>query len=103
MTAPLDDMPHGSGVTDKVGNVAAQLADLYAEIDRATDAYVDHKNDVIRDLAQLPDDQCRALYWRYIKYWSPKEIMTALGCCRKTVYNLFAKGLINLFHLHTKR
>ena len=36
-TAKLNGMPHGSGVTDKVGGLAAEIADLDSQIEQITD------------------------------------------------------------------
>ena len=35
-TAKLTGMPHGSGVTDKVGGFAAEIADLDSQIEQIT-------------------------------------------------------------------
>jgi DNA-directed RNA polymerase specialized sigma subunit len=63
ITAGMDGMPHGSGVTDKVGNGGAKLAQLSDE----EDALEARRDKLLGMVKSLPADQCGVLYRYYIQ------------------------------------
>ena len=67
ISATSDGMPHGSGVSDKVGNTAAKIADLTAEINREIDRLVDLRREIEKTISAVQDDTLRELLrFRYI-------------------------------------
>ena len=66
----ITDMPidHGGTVAQKMQDAVCAIVDLDKKIDRLTDKYVDHKQQVINALRCLPDFEHRILYEHYIKY-----------------------------------
>lgn len=67
MNAPVNGLPHGSGVSDKVGNTAAKIADLTAEINREIDKLVDLRREIEKTISAVQDDTLRELLrFRYI-------------------------------------
>ena len=52
----MDGMPHGTDVSDKVGNLAVAMADLSARIDVLEDQ-TDAGDDAIREFANTFDDE----------------------------------------------
>ena len=65
-TQEISDMPHASGVSDKVGNLAVKLATKEEEITHAVDVYVDLKHEIISQIEKLPKDEYDVLYRRYV-------------------------------------
>ena len=55
MSAPSDGMPHGSGVSDTVGQAVSKIADLQSEIDQEIDRLVDLRQK-IEDVIYTVDD-----------------------------------------------
>lgn len=68
-------MPHGSGVTDKVGGFAAEIADLDSQIEQIT-AKSDAKEAQLADwIAGIRDPRTRLVFrWRFFRALSWKEI-----------------------------
>ena len=67
ISALSDGTPHGSGVSDKVGNTAAKIADLTAEINREIDRLVDLRREIEKTISAVQDDTLRELLrFRYI-------------------------------------
>ena len=65
-TQEISDMPHASGVSDKVGNLAVKLASKEEDIDHAIDVYIDLKHEIISQIEKLPKDEYDVLYRRYV-------------------------------------
>lgn len=74
VTAEMTGMPHGGGVSDKVGNIAVKLADLMKETDAAWDRYIDQRNAVIAVLEKLPAKEYGVLHRQYIRFMTQEEI-----------------------------
>lgn len=74
-TAKLTGMPHGSGVTDKVGGFAAEIADLDSQIEQIT-AKSDAKEAQLADwIAGIRDPRTRLVFrLRFFRALSWKEI-----------------------------
>lgn len=96
ITPVVSDMPHGGGVTDKVGNISAKLADLAREANDLVDRYVDYKQMVIRELEKLPIEQYGTLHRYYVQYMTWEEVAEDMGVCKMTVWRNWKKGLENL-------
>ena len=56
MSAPSDGMPRGSSVSDTVGQAAAKIADLQAEINREIDQLVDLRREIEDAIKYTVDD-----------------------------------------------
>lgn len=74
-TAKLTGMPHGSGVTDKVGGLAAEIADLDSQIEQIT-AKSDAEEAQLADwIAGIRDPRTRLVFrLRFFRALSWKEI-----------------------------
>lgn len=103
ITAQISGMPRSSDVSDKIGNVIALLDEFQKKIDRAESEFKAHRDYVVERLSHLPHDECMALFYYYVMYWSVPQIAEELHCSRATVYNLFTRGKQKLFHLDSKR
>ena len=62
----LSDMPHASGVSDKVGNLSVKLMMKGQEIDHIIDVFVDLKSEIIEQIRKLPEDEYDVLYKYYV-------------------------------------
>ena len=96
ITPEMTGMPHGGGVSDKVGNIAAKLADMARETNDLVDQYVDYKQMVIRELEKLPANEYGVLHRYYIQYMTWEEVAADMGVCGMTVWRWWQKGLKNL-------
>lgn len=96
ITPVVSDMPHGSGVSDKVGNVAVKLADLARETDILVDQYADYKQMVIRELEKLPAKEYGVLHRYYVQYMTWEQVAEDMGVCSMTVWRWWQAGLKNL-------
>ena len=75
MGAEMDGMPHAKGnISDPVGNGAVKLVLLAKEIDKATDEYVDRKQEIIQALETLPEREYGVLHRYYIRYMTLERI-----------------------------
>ena len=88
ITASLDGMPHCGGVSDKVGNNAAKLAELSKE----KDILERRKDYIIKTLEKLPADEYKVLYNEYVRYMKQKEICREMGYSRITVWRIKQKA-----------
>lgn len=96
ITPEMSDMPHGGGVSDKVGNLAAKLADLAQETNDLVDQYVDYKQMVVNALEKLPAKEYGTLHRYYIQYMTWEEVAADMGVCKMTVWRNWQNGLKNL-------
>lgn len=62
ITAGMDEMPHGTEVTDKVGGLGAKLADMSRQID----ALIDQKADAVKIMEKLPPNEYSVLHRLYV-------------------------------------
>lgn len=77
ITVPTDrEVVQTSGVSDKVGNIAAKLVDLENEIDSLIDDYINIQRDCIGVIEKLVDYpvEYRVIHKRYVLYRSFAEI-----------------------------
>lgn len=97
LTSESDGMPHAKGaVSDPVGNAGIRLAELARETDRLIDEYIDHKQQVIRVLEQLPAKEYAVMHRLYVRYMTWPQISEELGICNMTIWRLHQKALKNL-------
>lgn len=96
ITPIMSDMPHGSDMTDKVGNAAVKLTILAEETNRLIDYYIACKNQVIKALEQLPDKEYGALHRYYVQGMSWEEVARDMGYCSMQIYRYKMKGLYHL-------
>lgn len=96
ITPEMSDMPHGGGVSDKVGNISAKLADLARETNDLVDRYVDYKQMVIRELEKLPAKEYGVLHRYYVQYMTWEQVAEDMGVCSMTVWRWWQKGLESL-------
>lgn len=92
ITAGMDGMPHGSDVTDKVGNIAVKLATLSGEMD----ALEERRNQLITILESLPPDEYGALHRHYIRGMTWEVAAEDMGVSPATVYRYRKSGLKRL-------
>jgi DNA-directed RNA polymerase specialized sigma24 family protein len=96
VTPEVSDMPHGGGVSDKVGNIAAKLADMAGDLDDLVDQYVNYKQTVINALEKLPPKQYGTLHRYYIRYMTWEEVAADMGVSSMSVWRYWQNGLKNL-------
>ena len=107
MTQASDGMPHGSGVSDKVGNIIAKIIEAQDRTNAQIGRYVDIRNDVIRHIEMLPIKQYEILHWLYVRkrerrernqtwYYTWCEVAEHLGCSEQTIANRRKRAVRNL-------
>lgn len=96
MTPNMDGMPHATGVSDKVGNVATKLADLAMETDRLVDNYIDRKHEVLDALEKLPPNQFGVLHRYYIRGMTVEQIAEDMNKSERQIMRYKGKGIKNL-------
>lgn len=99
VTPSLDGMPHGGGVTDKVGNIAVKLAALAEETNELVDRYVDQRQKVIRALERLPSNEYAVLHKHYVQFKTWEAIAEEMGISTVTVWRYKVSGLENLMRV----
>ena len=66
ITAPMGTEPvQTSGVTDKVGNIAAKIVDLENEINELIDRYIDDKQERIKVIEQIDNPLQYSILHKY--------------------------------------
>ena len=93
ITPEMTGMPHGGGVTDKVGNIAVKLAQLAQETDAAWDRYIDQKAEVIRTLEKLPANEYGVLHRKYIRYMTQEAIAQDMGYSTVQIWRIEQSAL----------
>jgi DNA-directed RNA polymerase specialized sigma subunit len=95
-TPDLTGMPHGSGTSDKVGNISVKLAMLAHETDTLIDQLVDHKQLVISALEKLPPKEYLVLHKHFIQGMTWATIAKDMNYSDVHVWRLRVKALENL-------
>lgn len=73
----MDGMPHGSGLSDRTGNLAAKISDMVMELIQKRNNAIEIKKQVGATIFKVKGvDQVlyMILYYRYIKGWSFERI-----------------------------
>ena len=91
----MDGMPHATGTSDKVGNVAVKLATVTEDIDKLVDDYIDFKMEVCNALKKLPPMEYAVLHKHYVEGKSWNTVSRELGYSRMQIYRIKVKGLRN--------
>ena len=83
LSPDMTGLPHASGVSDRVGSAAVELASVDEEINRTVDRLIDARAEVTALLEMLPDDEYKVLHQYYVQQrvvgaiaenWTPREI-----------------------------
>lgn len=98
ITANMDGMPHGCGVSDPVGSAGTRLAQLVEETDKLTDMYIDHKRNVLQVLEKLPAKEYAALHKHYIEYMTWEKVAQDMGCSVAQVYRYRDSGVFMILN-----
>lgn len=76
----LTGMPHASGVRDKVGDLAVEIADLQDDIDRLNEQIAINRREVEAFVATIENVQTRMVFrLRFIRGLTWAEVATTLG------------------------
>lgn len=93
ITPEMTGMPHGGGVTDKVGNIAVKLAMLVQETDAAWDRYINQRSAVIAMLEKLPAKEYGVLHREYIRYMTQEAIAQDMGYSTVQIWRIKQSAL----------
>ena len=107
ITQANDGMPHGTGVSDKIGNAVAGLVDLSNEIAVLVATFKGILQDVTQTIEMLPEEQYRVIHCKFILkrkelgnhrswYHSWEEVAEIVGYSESQVYRIKKKALRNL-------
>lgn len=96
-TAAMDGMPHGTEVADKVGNIAAKLADVTSE----GDLLAERREYLLNVLKSLPADEYGALYRHYILGMTWEEVAEDMNVSVSTAKRRGKAGLAMLEQVET--
>lgn len=76
----LSGMPHTPGVSDKVGNFAAEIADMEAEICRKEMQAEEEKHRLLDKINTISDSRTRTIFrLRFVRCLSWKEVAGMMG------------------------
>lgn len=66
VTQENDGMPHASGTSDKVGNIAVKIVMKQHDINEIIDLLIDLRDEIIVQIKKLPIDEYDVLYKYYV-------------------------------------
>lgn len=76
----LDGMPHASGIKDKVGDLAIEIADMDARIEFLEEEIDKVKEPIIKYINAIDDDQTRLVFrLRFIRCLTWREVAVILS------------------------
>ncbi len=76
----LDGMPHTPGYSDRVGQLAAEIADMRARVESLEDEVRWAGHEVSRFIDSIPDDQARLIFrLRFLRGLSWGEVAAIIG------------------------
>lgn len=96
ITVPTDkEAIQTSGVSDKVGNIAAKLADVERELDAIIDEYLDIKKECISFIEELADKpiEYRVIHKHYVQYKTFVEIEQEEGYSYQGIIKIKERAL----------
>jgi DNA-directed RNA polymerase specialized sigma subunit len=107
ITQANDGMPHGTGVSDKIGNAVAGLVDLQNEIAVLVVTFKGILQDVTQTIEKLPDEQYKVIHAKFILkrkelgnhrswYHSWEEVAEIVGYSESQVYRIKKKAIRNI-------
>lgn len=78
--AALTGMPHATGVKDKVGDLAVEIADMDARIEYLDEEIGKSEKSILPWIATIPDDQTRLIFrLRFLRGLAWKEVAVVVG------------------------
>ena len=90
----LDGMPHGTDVSDKVGNIAIAIADTKALIDELEDQAAVNDAAVMEFSKTFQDDRLRvAIQLRFISGFTWETAADAVGATKKRIEHQYYKAV----------
>ena len=76
----LDGMPHAHGISDPVGNLAAEIADMRETVARRKAAVAKSEETIATYISTIEDNQTRMIFrLRFIRGMSWKEVAATIG------------------------
>lgn len=76
----MDGMPHGSGVSDRTGNLAIEIADLEARLDQQRKAAKEKRPGIENFINTIDDDITRLVYrFRVLYGYTWSDVAETLG------------------------
>lgn len=76
----LTGMPHAPGVTDKTGELAAEIVDMEQEVQRIHDAIEQEEPEIVAFISTIKNGRTRTIFrLRLLKGLSWKEIAAVMG------------------------
>lgn len=76
----LDGMPHAHGISDPVGNLAAEIADMRETVARRKAAVAKSEETIATYISTIEDSQTRMIFrLRFIRGMSWKEVAATIG------------------------
>lgn len=85
---------HNSGVSDKVGNTVAKIADLDAEINAEINKLVDVQRDIMQTIGKVDNECLRTILTeRYINCWTLGQIAKDIHYSYKQTCRLHGQAL----------
>lgn len=88
----------GSHVQDKIGNSAAEIADLKTEIARLEQKRNDYRKILFRipeiiSNSEIAEKQIEVLYKRYFEYKNFYEITVEMNCSERQIFRIHGRAL----------
>lgn len=95
VTTSLSHAPaHGSGNQDKIGDIAAKIVDLEADINRTVDELVDKTREISAVIDQIQNtDQLSVLYKRYFQFETWEQIACEMHMTYRNVCYIHGRAL----------
>lgn len=94
----ITDMPHSSGVSDKICDCMSKVIDLDNEINADIDRLAKLKKEMREKINLLPNQKMRILLiMRYIQFKSWKDISNQIGCSINYARKTFKSNAIKKF------
>ena len=100
MTASISGMPHGGGVSDKVGDNAVKLADRHTE---ELNALKQQRQYIINTIKLLPANEFGVLHREYVRGMSQEWIAEDMNYSTVQVWRIKKKALYLLGDMLKKR
>lgn len=76
----LSDMPRTSGIKDKVGNLAAEIADMDARIAYFKSEISNNESQIVNFIENIDNDQTRLIFrLRFLRGLAWKEVAAIIG------------------------
>ena len=76
----LTGMPHGTGVSDKVGDLAAEIADMEDRVEYLKGKVKESEAPILAFIREIDDDKTRMIFrFRYIRGFQWKEVADMVG------------------------